>query len=152
MDQAEHKEILRVINQVTYLFKFRISWVLCWKCGCITCFEDLACCCVAELPLFCWVQVVMVGSVGVLGAWLLLGFGSVCCIIGFDLFLKKFSFQYSVLTCCCTLPWWPLHLGAGFSGVARSLLGVGALWGCACTGTGVVRMLSVTWSCVTLAS
>ena len=46
-------------------------------------------CYVAGLPLFCWVQDVMVGDVVVLGAWLLVGFGSVCCKIGINLFLKK---------------------------------------------------------------
>ena len=47
---------------------------------------------------------IMVGNVEVLGAWLVLGSGSVFCIIGFNLFLKKVSFQYLVWTCCCALP------------------------------------------------
>ena len=50
-----------------------LSRGLCWKCGCPSCSEDLLCCYVAGLPLFCWVQVVMVGDVVVLGAWLLVG-------------------------------------------------------------------------------
>ena len=79
---------------------------LCWKCGHPTSYENLAGCFVAGLPLCCWVQDVMVGNVVVLGAWLLEGFGSVCCFIYDKLFLKKFSFSVLNLGLLLCSSWW----------------------------------------------
>ena len=46
-----------------------------------------------------------------------------------------------------------LHcLGAGWCGEVGVMPGVDTLWGCDCTTTGFIRMMSVCWSCVTLAS
>ena len=57
-----------------------------------------------------------------------------------------FHFQYKHLAGCFACLSGLLHLVAGWFGGVGGLRGVGALCGCACTGTGPVRCVSVIWS------
>ena len=66
--------------------------------------------------------------------------------IWFCWFMKTFHFQYKHLGGCFTCLGGLLRLVAGWFGGVGVMHGVGALCGCACTGTRLVRCVSVIWS------
>ena len=137
MDQTAHKKILGMINFVSNFFDFRMSRVLDNKgplpiTSVVVLSGVHAGCYVAGLPLCCWVQDVMVGDVVVLGAWLLVGFGSVCFKIGINLILKNFSFSVLNLGLLLCSSWWTPSPGCWLGwcswGPAWSLSSVGLCW------------------------
>ena len=163
MDQAEHKEILRMIKSVTNFLDFRILrlmdnqgslfecagvvllgvhagvdallglcelelqfWELqlhCCMCCYFTSLDHLAGSCFPELPLCCWVWVVMVMVEVELGAWLFVGLSMLCTWIAISI-LKNLAFSGLNLGWLSCSSWW-----APSPGCWLVWCGWGSAWG-----------------------